>query len=519
MKEKTIFSWFNRLKYEVQSNLFVYLILILTLTLALFIRVYRVDQILGFYYDQGRDALVIWDLIHKGKFFLIGPTTGIAGIFRGPFYYYLIAPFYWLGGGNPVWPAVFLAVTSVVAITLMYYLGVKIGGRTTGLIAAILASFSYYIFYASRWLSNPTPMLLLSMVLVWAMFKVLEGKEWGWPIIALVSGLSLFHFGSAGEVFYFPALLVFAIWTVLRQGYGGRSTLNNKVIIVSILAFLFTLLPLAIFDLKHGRILSQNITKFFVSDKSFTTSTWRNVSDKLQFYYDVFTNKIFHNQYEKEKIILGILGFFFVFYLSKLLKEDKIKILILLFISPILGLIFFQGNFGSIYDYYLTGYYLIFLLLVAATLGQLWESNILGKMLVAYFIYLFLANNLPVIKSTITDKGDDSRSVAFSNQKKAIDWVYKDLSAGRQVPFNVDVYVPPVIPYAYNYLFTWLGTEVYHKLPKDTKEPLLYTLYEVDIPYPERLNSWLARQKGIGKVEKEAKFGGITVQRRVRYDN
>src|SRR4030043_919753 len=83
--------------------------LLLILFLAAFLRLYRINELLGFWYDQGRDALVIWDLIHKGKFFLIGPTTGIAGIFRGPFYYYLIAPFYFLGGGNSVLAAIFFA--------------------------------------------------------------------------------------------------------------------------------------------------------------------------------------------------------------------------------------------------------------------------------------------------------------------------------------------------------------------------------------------------------------------------
>ncbi|MBI4157851.1 hypothetical protein HY502_03320, partial [Candidatus Woesebacteria bacterium] len=76
----------------------------LLLISAFLLRVYRVGEILGFYFDQGRDALIIWDLWHSGKLFLIGPTTGIAGIFRGPFYYYLIAPFYLLGGGDPVYP-------------------------------------------------------------------------------------------------------------------------------------------------------------------------------------------------------------------------------------------------------------------------------------------------------------------------------------------------------------------------------------------------------------------------------
>ncbi|MGB6882120.1 MAG: glycosyltransferase family 39 protein, partial [Microgenomates group bacterium] len=188
MKAK-INSWIK----EAKEHPFIYLLLFIILALAFFVRVYRTGPLLGFYYDQGRDALVIWDLWHKGKFFLIGPTTGIAGIFRGPFYYYLIAPFYLLGGGDPVWPAVFLAFTTVVAIAMLYYLGFKIQDRATGLLAAIIGAFSFNIVLASRWLSNPTPMLLLSVLLVWMMILATEGKKWAWPIIAFIAGLSLFH--------------------------------------------------------------------------------------------------------------------------------------------------------------------------------------------------------------------------------------------------------------------------------------------------------------------------------------
>ena len=61
---------------------------------AFVLRIYRINDLLAFHFDQGRDALVIWDLWHNGKPFLIGPVTGLTGIFLGPFYYYLISPFY-----------------------------------------------------------------------------------------------------------------------------------------------------------------------------------------------------------------------------------------------------------------------------------------------------------------------------------------------------------------------------------------------------------------------------------------
>lgn len=502
---KTIKKWPSKIFEDVRSHLSIYTLLFVILALAFFVRVYRVDQILGFYYDQGRDAKVIWELFHNGKFFLIGPTTGIEGIFRGPLYYYLIAPFYLLGNGNPIWPSVFLSFTTVIAIVFIYYLGAKIVDRTTGIIAAILASFSFNLVISSRWLSNPTPMLLLSIVLVWAMMKVVEGKKWAWPVIAFVSGLSLFHFGSSGEIFYFLALLIFIAWQ-------RKNLPSKKTFLLSVASFMITVLPLAIFDLKHDGILRDNISKFLVGEKSFGPPTWRNIGDKVEFYYDVFTNKIFNARYEQERVFLGVIAFFFAFYLSRMLKNPGVKILLLLLGAPIVGLIFFQGNFGNIYDYYLTGYYLIFILLFAITLGFLWKNK-LGKIFVLYFIYLFLMNNYNTLKFKLSDYCTGEISICYINQKQAVDWVYQD--ADDRI-FNVDAYVPPVIPHAYDYLFLWWGTTRYGRVPKEEQIPLLYTLYEVDPPHPERLEAWLQRQEKIGKVEEEIRFGGITVQRRER---
>jgi len=47
------------------------LLLVLILAFSAFFRLFRLDSLLGFWYDQGRDALIIWDLIHHGKLFLI----------------------------------------------------------------------------------------------------------------------------------------------------------------------------------------------------------------------------------------------------------------------------------------------------------------------------------------------------------------------------------------------------------------------------------------------------------------
>lgn len=472
-------------------NMFIFSILFI----AFFFMTFKVGTLLAFHYDQGRDALVIWDLIHKGKMFLIGPTTGLAGIFRGPFYYYLIAPFYFLGAGNPVYPAIFLAVTAIIALWLLYKLADEISGKWAGLIALILGTFSFEIIYASRWLSNPTPMLLLSMLLIWSLFRIYDGQKKYWILTALILGLSMFHFGSSGELFYFPAVAIFAFWN--RKNLPDKNTLLKSVAV-----FGLTVLPLFLFDLRHGGILGGNIKGFLFSGGSFSLPTYRFILDRLDLIGGYFGQLIFHGIYEKEILILIILSVFLLFNFGKVWINDKFKIVVMFLASLVLGMIFFQGNFGNVYQYYLTGYYLIFLLFIAILLSK-------SKVFAILFLLIFLKSNLVSIKSYLKTTGNEETAIVLSTQTQAIDWIYKTAGGSK---FNIDVYVPPVIPHSYDYLLKWKSNS------NNVEElvPMLFTLYEIDPPHPERLQLWLDRQKGIGKVLKEERFGGIVVQERLR---
>ena len=477
------------------------LLILIILLVAFLLRIYGIGKLLNFNYDQGRDALVIWDLIKNHKLFLIGPTTGLAGVFRGPFYYYLIAPFYFLGQGNPIYPTLFLIFTTVLAIWLMYYLVSKFQDKQSALIAVILASFSYYIVWASRWLSNPTPMLLLSMILVWAMYKVIQGKNYGWYAVAFVLGLSLFSFGSSGELFYVPAVLVFLI-------LNWKHRPNLKTLLIAGALFLFTFSPLLIFDIKHDGILRSGMTKNFVEEKSFALPTKTLLENRTKFYYDSISTKIFHSRGKLEIILLSILLISFICYLPTLYKNKLTRIILILFFSPIVGLYFYQGNYLNLYDYYMTGYYMIYIFLVSLVLGKLWNKKFLGKILVLIFIFTFLRNNYYPLSLKLKDKSDGPNSIALINQLQAVDYIAND---SNNTKFNIDVYVPPVISYSYDYLFLWKNV-----IQEEKQTKLLYTLYEEDSPHPERLEAWLDRQKGIGIVISEEKFGGITVQKRER---
>lgn len=497
---------------EIRSNTTYYLILTLILLLAHFVRTYRTSELLQFYYDQGRDALVIWDLWHKGEPFLVGPVTGLQGIFLGPFYYYLIAPFYLIGGGNPVVPAYFLAFLSTIALLVLYYLGWKMHSRASGIIAAIVGAFSYYIVLAGRWLSNPTPILLTSVLLLWAMWEITQQskskfKAWLWFLIALLVGLSM-QFESASAIFYLPMIATFAIWQY-------KNLPRFKYLLVAVAIFLATLLPQVLFNLRNENILVNNFRRVVVEEESFRSVWGENMETKRTYFLSVFRSKIFPGIVERPWLyyaasILGLIIF--------IIKKPAAASIFAIYLGvPMFGYLFFQGNHGNIYDYYMSGYYLPMILLFSIGLGEVWK-NIVGKVVVVAFLISFLQLNGIVVKNMLMTGTDGPTHISLGNQLQAVDWVLDD--ADELGSFNLDVYVPPVIPHSYDYLFLWRGTrkcgESLCGLLIDQTVHRLYTFYEVDPPHPERLEAWLGKYKEDTQVEEEKTFGGIIVQRRMR---
>lgn len=489
---------------KVKNLIFKNLPFIAILLAASFLRFFRIKDLLGFWYDQGRDALVIWDFINDGKFFLIGPTTGIEGVFRGPWYYYLITPFYYLGNGNPIYPMIFLTLTSIFAIFVLYKVSESLGGKKTAVLSVFIAGFSIYIINASRWLSNPTPMLLIGISMIWAIFKFFDGKKYSLPMIALLAGMAM-NFGSAMEVFYFPALLIIFIWK-------RKNLPKFKTILLSAVIFFAAFTPQILFEIRHPGVLTGPVQKFLFQEGSFSLSFWELLKERIPFYYSVFYSKFWLNAAKLFAPFFIIAILTLIFKKREIFKNQKFIVISIFTFIPFLGGLFFSGNHGNLYDYYFTGYYLIFILFFSYLLSII-SRNLIGKFIVFTFLIILLINNAKDYVGNYGKKIGDYETINFGTQLVAIDWVYKDAD-GRK--FNLDAYVPPVVPYAYDYLFLWLGNTKYGSIPVDNLEPLLYTFHEIDPEHPDRINAWMSRQETIGSVQEEVSFGAISIERRNR---
>lgn len=479
---------------------FDHILLFLILAFSAFFRLFRLDQLLGFWYDQGRDALVIWDLLHLGKFFLIGPVTGIEGIFLGPFYYYLLAPFYWLGKGNPVTAAAGLSWLTVGAIFLIYFLGRKIFNSKVGLLAAFLYGFSYSQVTFSRWLANPNPLPLFTLLTLFCLYKFITILNTKYLILAtFLVGLCL-QLEAAAAFFFLPSMIVILIWQ--------RKYLKLKTVVFALFAFFITLLPQIYFNFRHDGILLNAFKRFLLEEKSFKISIGQTVFLRFKTYYDVFTSKIFLNNKYLGWSVLAL------FSAGILISGKKIwtkggKLLTMWLLVPLIGYFFYQGNHGYIWDYYFSGVMPAFFLLFSAALYYLFNRHLAGKVIVCIFLLYFASNNLRLINNYLKT----GIGITLRAQRKAIDWIYTE---AKDEEFNVDVYVPPKIYYSYSYLLLWYGKEKYGREPNVNMVKNLYTICEPDSEHPYFLKAWLERQDGIGKMIKDYSWGSITVQKRER---
>src|SRR5687767_49969 len=117
------------------------LVLVLIFVIALFLRwLYLPGGAISFAYDQARDAFVVQEIL-SGNLKILGPSvSGVPGLFHGVLYYYVIAPAYLLGQGNPIIVAYFLSFISSLVVFLVFFL-TKLFTKNN--ISALLASLIF----------------------------------------------------------------------------------------------------------------------------------------------------------------------------------------------------------------------------------------------------------------------------------------------------------------------------------------------------------------------------------------
>lgn len=325
-----------KLWWQVKQGKPAFVLLVLILILATFLRFYRLPEYMTFLGDEGRDALVIKSILVDHHIPLIGPPTSVGNIYLGPLYYYMMAvpmAIFWL---NPVAAAGMNAIIGVLTVFLVYFLSKRWFGKTAGIIASFLYTVSPVTILASRSSWNPNPAPFFAMLAIHSLYKAQKGEGLKRFVLAGV------FIGAAAQMHYL-ALILIPVCLVI---YFSKKPYRFSGLLSAVLSFIFIMSPLILFDFRHNFLNYRAVTELFSSGGAVSVNIIETISKIPQiFYHDLIGRYI-----ASENIIVTIVVSLVIFVPFFIIRKRPIFILGSWLSVGLIGLSFYQKD---IYDHYL----------------------------------------------------------------------------------------------------------------------------------------------------------------------
>lgn len=455
--------------HSLQNKHQTWLILGLILLVAFFFRVYKLDVFYIFEHDQDLYSWIVKDIWIDHHLRLIGQVTSIEGVFIGPFFYYLLVPFFALSGMNPISAAYFAAILGLLTVISIYYVFQHFFGKAVGLFGAAIYATSLGPVFNDRWVVPTVSTTIWSVWLLYAVFSLIEGKTKSLIVAAILIGL-IWHI----HVALLPLIPVLVLAFLM-----AKQRLTPKIAGISLLAFAALTTPFWIFELKHNFLQTKSL--LFTSGSAGIVLKGTERLQKIIEATQVVLNSALLNMWSNvPPLLVPILTavLFIIEIWKKLLTKKQTIILLAWFIVV---LVVQQVTKNPISEYYVSNLTILPILFISLILGLLWKMK----------RWRYLALGLILIYSAINTyllitKPEDWHHYKYKLQ--TIEFIQKDAQSHNYSCISEN-YINSQLGTAvgFRYLTWWKGLH----LVKQTSNAPLYTIV---IPYDAVDKSRLSAQ-------------------------
>ncbi len=431
-----------------------------------FLRFYLIEQRTIFNWDQARDAQTVSQIL-SGKPTLIGPRVlGPDKFFLGPYFYYLLAPFYLVTQGSAIAIVWFLACYNIVFVILFWLIIKK-------LFSAKIAFWALFL-----WAVNPSlvsndiiswnPVLIPLVVVTvwyWCWLGLKKNNKFAWPLLGLTLGLGVnFHFQM---IFLIPFVVLFFSF--------NKRVFNLKKAFLSIVGFLISFLPLFLFDLRHNFLNSRLFVKFLTArEASKDITAWlpalanfingligSNLSSILALIFFVSLALIFFFKSKKEN--------------AKSLTRSFFLATFGLFLITLVGFAFYGARPSEYYFNFLAPFIIIFL-------ANIFSQKRVGQIILVIIALFWFSLSLNKLKPL---------PFSLANKRAAVDYLIQNFN---QKKVNIAFSVPASEDTSYIYLINQKGYQIdssagpqYKIIVPSGKEPVSVVVGGIGLflPQPE----------------------------------
>lgn len=423
---------------------------------ALLLRFLYFPQNIYFGFDQARDLYATAEIV-KGHPKLVGPPTTFEGLNHGVLYYYLYAPFYLLGGGDPAYIAAMLRVLNAAGVFLLFLLSTILFNKYVGLISAFLFAISFEQTQFALYFNHPSFAVISILIMFLGLSMPIFGKKnYGLVIALLGFGLSIqFEFLLTYLIVPFIVILFFfrkslPSFKIKWLLFGlGIFVLSVSTFILAEIKFSFRSIP-AIIQLLFGS-----------QEKSMLSIIQMYLFEMGQV---IKFNLISDTQF---KIIVGILLIISLLILirSKVIKQ--ITFLSIWFFSAVI--IYFISGGGDISAEVIqyhpnVGISLSLIIFTAYLLYIIGKNNILISLII--MVLISFSNFSLIQKNNKYGSIPEINAQSFmllSDEKSVLDYLYQE---SRNDQFAVKaITMPFYVNTTWSYLFEWYGKKRYGYLP------------------------------------------------------
>jgi hypothetical protein len=432
------------------------IIIFLIFLIFIFFRFYNLNQRLGFDWDQEHYSYQVKNIIQNHKLTLIGPrSNNEKGFFLGPYFIYLLAPFYLITNLHPSALMYFVIFYNLLFFFIAFLILRKIFGYT-------LTALFLFLWLINNLLVNYdtvpwNPILIpLGIIVVWKiLYDIYKINSFSsWIILGFVSGLFLnIHF-------QFIFILIFSLLFIFFYSWKEKFKYWRELILM-IFCFFMVFLPLLIFDLRHNFLNTHLFYNSFFGEK-----TIRGTDSKV--WLSIFNNVLQPLVYFKQNsttILFYLLLFVIILYLIKNRKN-----FLHYFYCCFLGIWLIFPIFFSFYGRRPSEYYFFFLypFIFVTIIDFFLAIKKTGLLLIICLLELII--NLNPLRTNL-----QSSKFSLYYKEKAIKKLKEIIKNNRKLNITYDM--PLGLNNGYNYLIDYYQI----KQSGDFKDPLI----EIRVPPKE----------------------------------
>ncbi len=415
--------------WEKQSNLeqWAFVSLCVSFCIGAAFRFTNLAASLQFQADQGRDAIVAYNILH-GDIALLGPSTSVGSMYLGPLYYYFMAPFISLFGMSPIGPAIAVATLSLLTLPILFLIVRRWLGVTVATFSVLAYATAPWVVEYSRFSWNPNPAPIVSLLLWWSAWKALQGKYRWWMAVGLWAAVLM--------QLHYVALLAIApvgVWWLWNGGelLWKRSWHQLRSFLLwsfgAGLVVLASFTPLVAFDIRFDGLIRSGFEEFLSGSQSGEASSigslqrvWREQEGRTLYSFGEFwggKDSIPAYRTVLKSVLLGV-GVVWLFFAWRLRSLGKLKIwmyLTSIIVTSIVGLAWYRG---VLHAHYITYLYPIVGIVLGSGVTELACRGRLGRVFAGILLSLAIgASLIPGTYYFLDSAGWQYKDMRFISQR------------------------------------------------------------------------------------------------------